>query len=447
MNPNKKEIDKVHLKIEFKPKKVQQEIISYSTNTSDFGFEVLKDYKHTYNYSEAKYIVVSVFRQYGKSFCARYICLKWLSTKNTTVGYLTPTNRLGKEIYNAMLRIIPPPLIKRSNATDRIIELLNGSRILFFTAESIDTVRGFTLDYLIFDEAAHVKEYTPDGQHIFYNILSPLMDARGKKILFISTPNGAQGFFYDLYRKAMEGQKGYKFIKASVYDDETKTKEWIEELRANYSDIAFRQEYMCEFLTNGASCFTNFSSIFDADSFDYSQPIFVGIDFSSVGSDNTVITFVNSLKQVKQFIINGEIDEKYRKASTILNAHSNNIQKIVMETNSIGELMINEIKKQLSSNLVRLIEPFYTSNESKNDIINKLALDIEQNNIHCLKDDNELFSEMKTFVQRKTKSGKTTYAALDGYHDDRIMSLAFANYAHTKNNSYSSKEYMRILNF
>ena len=111
---------------------------------------------------------------------------------------------------------------KSKDGKDFIIELVNGSKLIFFSVEQTHTIRGFTLDYLIWDEVSHSREYTPDGEHIYYNIVAPLLDAKGKTQIFISTPNGAQGFFYNEAVKGMNGERGYAYYKVSIYDDETK---------------------------------------------------------------------------------------------------------------------------------------------------------------------------------------------------------------------------------
>ena len=70
---------------------------------------------------------------------------------------------------------------------------------------------------------------------------------------------------------------------------------------------------------------------------------------SSVGSDRTVVTFVNEQNETKQYVITGDLDSKYKQISTLLNSHSN-IVGTYIEVNSIGEVMSNEIKKQLKKN-------------------------------------------------------------------------------------------------
>ena len=408
----------VEIELDFKPKKGQKRIIS-AVNDRNF-----------------KKIVVNVFRQYGKSFVCRYLALIWMETPDTVVGYITQTGRLAKDIYKKFINMFPPELVKAKDGKDLIIELVNGSKLIFFSVEQTHSIRGFTLDYLIWDEVSHSREYTPDGgEHIYYNIVSPLLDARGKKEIFISTPNGARGFFYEQAMKGLNREKGYCYIKIGVDDDETKTPQWIEEKRRSFPEKSFRQEYMYEFLDDGISFFTGFDALFVDDDFDWDRPLYAGVDFSSVGTDNTVITFINDKKQSIQYIIEGKLDDKYRQIAEHLNRNVTNLRLCYFESNSIGAVMGNEIQKMVRPTIRNKIEFITTTNSSKADYIEKLALDIENDNITFMRDNETLNEEFKVFTYKLSKTGKKIFGALDGYHDDTIISLALANLAYHKSHS------------
>lgn len=399
------------LEIDFQPKKGQKKIIELAHNNQN------------------KKIVINIFRQYGKSFVCRYLVLEWMQQPDTVVGYITQNSRLANDIYKKFVTMFPEELVKSKNGKDYIIELVNGSKLIFFSVEQTHTIRGFTLDYLIFDEVSHSREYTPEGEHLYYNIISPLLDAKGKKEIFISTPNGKQGFFYDLYQRAISGQRGYVYYKVSVYDDETKTSEWIEEKKAGYPELAWKQEYECEFLDGGLSYFKHYLERFIDKQFDWNSKLVGGVDFSSVGSDNTVLTFMNEKKQAIQYCIQGDLDDKYNQIAQLLREHQTNLVYCLFESNSIGEVMGNEVKKLLPNGLKSKIDFIYTSNSVKQDYIDKLALDIEQKNISFMENNETLKDELGTYTFKISKTGLKVFNALDGYHDDHVISLALANLA------------------
>lgn len=416
----------IDLEVEFTPKKGQKRIIELVNNRNN------------------KKLIINIFRQYGKSFVCRYLTLKWMEEPNTVVGYITQTSRLAKDIYKKFINMYPDELVKSKDGKDFIIELVNGSKLIFFSVEQTHAIRGFTLDYLIWDEVSHSREYTPDGEHIYYNIVAPLLDAKGKKEIYISTPNGAQGFFYNEYIKAMNGEKGYAYIKVAITDDETKTKEFVAEKKRQYPQNAFLQEYMCEFLEGGISFFHNFGERFIDIDFDWNSKIVCGVDFSSVGEDDTVMTFINEKKQAIQYVIKGDLDEKYRFMAEHLKRCSSNLIYCLFESNSIGEVMGNEVKKLLPVGLRNKIDFITTTNSSKQDYIEKLALDIENGDISFMEDNKLLYEEFKTYTYTISKTGKKVFNAIEGYHDDCVISAALANLAYHRKMTKTGNKIMVI---
>lgn len=416
----------IDVELDFTPKKGQKHIIELAHNNQN------------------KKIVINIFRQYGKSFVCRYLVLEWMQQPDTVVGYITQTSRLAKDIFKKFVQMFPEELIKSKDGKDFIIELVNGSKLIFFSVEQTHTIRGFTLDYLIWDEVSHSREYTPDGEHIYYNIVAPLLDAKGKKEIYISTPNGAQGFFYNEAVKGMNGEKGYAYYKVSVYDDETKDNEWIEYKKKGYPELSWKQEYECEFLESGISYFRNFGKLFKDTDFDWTQKLVCGVDFSSVGEDNTVMTFMNEKKQTFQYVIQGDLDFKYHQMAEHLKKMSSKLVYCLFESNSIGEVMGNEVKKLLPVGMRNKVDFIYTSNSTKQDYIEKLALDIENENISFMKDNLLLNEEFKTYTYTISKTGKKVFNALDGYHDDTVISCALANLAYDRKMTKSGSKIMVI---
>ena len=425
---NEKNTKTIPIKLKFKPKRGQKAIM-----------EMVR-------YPSVKKIVLNIFRQYGKSYVCRYLILYWMQQKNVTVGYITQTGRLAKDIYKKFVNLFPDELIKAKDGKDFIIELTNGSKLIFFSVEQTHAIRGFTLDYLIWDEVAHSREYTPDGEHIYYNIVAPLMDAKGKKEIFISTPNGKRGFFYEMAMKAMSGEdKSMRYMSIAVNQDETKTQDWIDEKIRQYPERAFRQEYMVEFLDEGGSYFSNFSERFTLIDFDWNGRIYCGVDFSSVGEDDTVVTFMNDKGEAIQYVISGDLDSKYSQVAGLLKRCGKNLVHSYFESNSIGQPMANEIKKLLPIYMRERVEMLYTSNSSKQDYIELLALDIQQENVSFMKDNEVLFDQFQTFICTKSKTGKNVYAAMPGLHDDMVISLALANYSRYKHRNRSTNKSIMVV--
>lgn len=371
---------------------------------------------------DCKFLVARWSRQCGKTVFAEIMMIEYLCVPNTFNAYISPTFAQGKKVFAELAQLLEGTgIIKKANAQDLKIESTYGATLKFFSMESPTSIRGNTVSgILVLDEAAFFPTQLSDGSDPYYNVIFPIIKARKPKVLVISTPNGRQGLYYDLYLKAFNGEKGYHQLTATIYDDDLITNEEIEELKRGYPSLAFKQEFEVEFLDNALTVFPNFETCFDGHF--VKGKCWIGIDPSSVGEDNTIVSIVNVDNQVKQYKIDGSLDSKYAQIAKLINEY--NPVATYIENNSIGEVMANEIKKKLvrKSNFYT----FTTTNESKKEYISLLAVDIANNNIHFEENNKLLYSELGTFTFKLTKTGNITYAATDGKHDDTVTSLGIA---------------------
>ena len=391
----------------------------------NFNIKLTKKQQEAYDLMhqrDCKFLVARWSRQCGKTVFAEIMMIEYLCVPHTFNAYISPTFAQGKKVFAELTQLLEGTgIIKKANAQDLKIESIFGATLKFFSMESPTSIRGNTVSgILVMDEAAFFPTQLSDGSDPYYNVIFPIIKARKPKVLVISTPNGKQGMYHDLYLKAFNNEKGYYQLTATIYDDDLITKEEIEELKRGYPPLAFKQEFEVEFIDNALTVFPNFESCFDGS---YSGgKCWLGIDPSSVGEDNSIVTVVNEKNEVRQHKIDGSLDEKYAKIAKLVNRY--NPVATYIENNSIGEVMANEIKKQLlrKSNFYS----FSTTNDSKKQYISLLAVDIANNAIHFEENNRLLYSELSTFTFKLTKGGNITYAAREGFHDDTVTSLGIA---------------------
>ena len=161
----------------YSPTKKQSEIINGVLNT------------------EAKYHVVSLGRQSGKSLMAMNLVLYWLiNHRPCKILWVSPVYSQANKVQHELDEAIRnSKIIDTCNYSDNYIKLKTGSEIYFRSAERYDNIRGYTFDYCIIDEAAYIKE------EAWTTAIKPTLAVRGKKILFLSTPKG-KNWFYNLYQ-------------------------------------------------------------------------------------------------------------------------------------------------------------------------------------------------------------------------------------------------------
>lgn len=391
-----------------------------------FDIELTKKQKEAYELLHSKdcqTLVARWSRQCGKTVFSQIMLIEYLCQPNTFNVYISPSFSQGRKVYSEIYALLQPTnVIAKANASELRIETVYGSVLKFFSMESPTAIRGTTCSgILVLDECAFFPAVLPTGEDPYWNVIYPITKARKPKILCISTPNGKQGIFHELYLKAVTGEKGYKEISATIYDDQLISLEEIEALKKNYPPLAWRQEFEVEFLSNALTVFPNFESCFTIDTYTQGK-CWCGIDPSTVGTDNTILTFVNDKNEVKQFKIDGTLDEKYSKIANYINQYKP--VSTYIEDNSIGIAFYNEVRKLLKDKSSFLT--FTTTNESKKEYISRLGVVIANNEIHFEKSNTLLFSELSTFTYKLTKNGNVTYAAKEGSHDDTVTSLGIA---------------------
>lgn len=389
-----------------------------------------------------KYLTVCLSRQQGKSTALIVLCVQWLLERNIKIGYVCRTSLFAETGYSDLLKIFPQQLIKKASTQTKYIETIFGSSIRFFSAESGNSLRGQSFHYLLLDEFAFFGFEQTDGTNLWDNILSPTVKVKGRKCIFVSTPLGKNNKFYEMYLRGDNDEyPQYRSMLRTIYQDGLIRKDEIEETRKGIPELAWRQEYMCEFLDSALTFFSGFENCFKSYDYKY-EKTWIGVDLSGNGQDATILTKINEKNEVESIEIKGSLDMKYRKISEIIN-EAKNLQNCYIEVNGLGQPMYNEIKKLVKDKTK--VREWETSNSSKEEIVSELAVRIAQKAITFNEVDKSLYGEFGTFIANYTKGGHLQFGAISGKHDDRIMSLAIALKAKTDYDVKVTHEFFAVV--
>ncbi len=361
----------------------------------------------------------------GKTVLAEIMLIEYMCKQNTFNAYISPTYSQGRKVYKELIELLEPTgIIKKANASTLTIETIYRSTFQAFSMDSPNSIRGYTVDgILVMDECAFFSDTLVDGSDPWSSVIMPITKARKPKVLAISTPKGKRGFWYDMHLKAIEGEKGYKEITATIYDDSLVSKEEIEEIKKTVSHLAFEEEFLVKFLDSSLTFFQGYENCFTNYTFNDKGKIYIGVDLSANGEDATVVTLINESMQVKQYVIEGALNVKYERIAKIINSIPNLVAGY-LENNGVGAPMIYEIKK-LVKNKSKLYE-WTTTNSSKEEIVSNLAVKIANKEIYFNNEDNGLFAELGRFVAKYTKNGRMQFEGASGSHDDKVLSLCIA---------------------
>jgi predicted phage terminase large subunit-like protein len=196
--------------------------------------------------SHARFKVVVCGRQFGKtSLGAAMVVSAALKGKNTQwVAPSYPIGELGWGIIEKLCRQIPGTRVE-GRPNYRLV-LPGGGSIQLRSADNPDSLRGATLDGVVFDEAAQAK---PEA----WPILRPTLSVKRGWAMFISTPKGLN-WFHDLYADAAK-RTGWERWRIPSSASPFMPPEDIELARAEMSSLMFSQEYEAEFISAGTGMF------------------------------------------------------------------------------------------------------------------------------------------------------------------------------------------------
>ena len=246
------------------------------------------------------FVSVNAGRQSGKTAMSQQQALYWaLSSKKPIVVYwVSPTQAQATKVYKQLLSVVgeQPFLISHKGGMgDTEMIFHNKAKILFRSAAQEDSLRGETIEYLIVDEAAFVKE------DVFNTILLPMLNVRGRKCLVISTPKG-KNWFHGMIQKGHSQDKNYASFLFTSYENPYASKAIIDIARDNMPEVMFKQEYLGEFVDN-AAIFENLTELCVLDRLNFPETgdrYFIGIDIA-LKDDYTVITVINQDGDVVDF--------------------------------------------------------------------------------------------------------------------------------------------------
>lgn len=352
--------------------------------------------------------------------------------------------------YEDLPNWLKPP-VKEYGKTSAEFE--NGSRIGITTTTS-SAGRGSSCDLLILDELAHVDAHLMKE---FWAAVYPIISASKKsKILIASTPNGTDNLFYSLWVGAERGENGWTPSKVHWSEIPGRDEEWAKTTRESLeSEDLWQQEFELQFHAAGQSAidyeqFARFKlrlcdpeyTLDDGAYRIYQSPsedrVYVaGIDVAEgVGQDSSIIeifdiTDLKNIEQVAEYASNEISPYNFcSKVKEVLSNWGNPLALI--ERNNQGAQIIDRLYNDENySNIVSYGASKANRRKAQLGMIShtntKYAAitnirywmnDLDSIRLHS----KEALGEFKHFIRKPNKS----WAAEPGFHDDRVMAIAWA---------------------
>jgi hypothetical protein len=382
-----------------------------------------------------QYVVVSTGRQVGKSTIALVTSISWCAKyEGFSVGIYLPVYKQARNLFKRLekaLRSLSDDGLVTLNKSEFTVTFNNGSSITFLSADN-ENMRSFTFDAIIVDEANFIKE------DIWYGGIQPTVAASlskkndegdvgyNGKVLLTSTPK-SKNWFYGFVQDEDDRTIVTRFTSE---EGGILAKEFLAKVKKMIPESIYRNEYMGEFLDSGNGLFKYLDCINNVDS---KQGHIAGLDVASK-EDYMSLTIQN---------IQGNVifQDRWRgqSYSILLKTVANKLREYgspicYVETNGVGQVPFEILRDDYGK-----VKPWVTTNNSKNEIIQKLIVDFNTKSTTIL-DIDYVKDELDNF-SCEWKNGKATYGGVNGFHDDTVMSLAICNYNRGKVTKVTPKSF------
>ena len=215
-------------------------------------------------------------RRFGKTHLAIRELARFASQPGSRVWFIAPTRGQAKGIAweNLKDRLIKLRWAKKINESELSITLVNGSIIELRSADSYDRMRGYSVDFSVFDEFADMDQEV-------WSVLRPTLADRQGHALFIGTPKGNQNWARDIYDMKLTNSDWSSYTYTTL-DGGQVSQEEIDSAKQDLDERTFRQEFMATFEDAGNQVFYAWNRENNLKEYTGTPPaeLWIGMDFN-----------------------------------------------------------------------------------------------------------------------------------------------------------------------
>lgn len=373
-----------------------------------------------------RFSVLACGRRWGKSTLGMDRLIK-PALEGFPAAWFAPSYKNLAESFRTIKTALAP-VIASKDETEYRLELRGGGSIVMWSLDTEvgDYVRGRAYKVAVLDEAALVKNLMQQWE----NAIRPTLADYQGDAWFLSTPRGINDFkvLYDRGQDPL--RREWKSWRMPTITNPHIRPEEIDSARMDMTEGAFGQEFLAEFVSWEGAVFRRIEEAVYGDASGTHLPMagqyVIGCDWGR-SQDYSVFCCINTVsKRVVEIQRSNRVDYTLQRQRLWGMFHRYAPRTVVAEANSIGQPVIEQLRREGMP-----ITPFMTTNSSKAQIVEALALAFEKYEIK-IPNDPVLIAELQAFQAEPTPSGLMRYSAPAGQHDDMVMGLALAWYGITK---------------
>jgi terminase large subunit-like protein len=340
------------------------------------------------------------------------------AVKGNPVAWFSPTNKLMADTWRE-LRATLAPVMRDKSEQEKRIELLSGGVIDLWSLDSPDAGRGRKYAVVVIDEAAMI----PMLEQAWQQAMRPTLTDLQGSAWFLSTPKG-MNYFKTLFNHGQDPERAdwASWLMPTSANPFILSQE-IEAARLDLTEAAFNQEYLAQFVNWEGSVFrrvTEAATAAEKTVPESGHAYVIGCDWGRAKDYTVFVVLDTTTHAMVAMHRSNQVDYALQRGRLRALYDLWHPQQVIAEQNSIGQPVI----EQLTRDGLR-IQPFTTTNASKAQAVEALALAFERGDIRIL-NDAVLVSELVAYQAERLPSGLMRYTAPSGQHDDCVTALAIA---------------------
>lgn len=370
---------------------------------------------------QKRFNVLDIGRRAGKTYLGVHLALE-AAGRGRRVGWFSPRYKYLLDVWRDF-ELITKPFRKSISTQDRRIELKNGGVLECWSLEDQDAGRSRSYHLALIDEAAMV----PTLETSWTKAIRPTLSQWRGGAWFLSTPKGLN-YFYELFNQT--GQPGYEEWQSWQMPSSVNPylpAEEIEVAQKELPEMVFRQEYLAEFISSDGSVFRGVDLVLTAPESTPAEHkhhhLVGGVDWGKSHDFTAISIFCTDCATEVALDRFNDIGWDFQRGRLSALAEKWNVAELLVETNSIGDPNLAELRKILPDDMIAIGKNMNSKTKPK--YVQDLAVAIEHRRGKWLPHRQGRF-ELVSYQAETLTSGYTRYQAPEGGYDDTVVARMLA---------------------
>jgi hypothetical protein len=289
-------------------------------------------------------------------------------------------------------------------------------------------LRGNKAHRIVLDEAAFIDDNIVDG------VITPMLADYNGSLVKISTPCGRNHFWRDFQIGLARNDDSYQSFRFPTSDNPYIDPDFVEQQRLTKPDRIFRQEYLAEFIDEAGGVFSGVREAIRPVG-EPLPPFSIGIDLAK-HEDFTVVSVLDARRQQVEIQRFNRMpwNAQVSRISAIVSRYANSV--IHVDSTGVGDPVFEHLRRIPNQRW----HGYNLTNQSKDDLINSLVVQIESGKLGLL-DDAVQTAELEAYQYEVTAARNVRMNAPSGMHDDTVIALALAAWPHRDRSGVSLEDW------